>query len=93
MKQQVPDLTVSIREIDSAEAAPGLLDGAMDLAFFRLDGAPGEGIDGFPVNYDQLCVALPDGQFSGEQGSDFPIRRCRQFVCHASAKSKPGLFR
>lgn len=59
LRQSIPDLTVSIHEIDSVEAAPGLLGGALDMAFYRLDGTPGEGLEGFPVTYDKLWVALP----------------------------------
>lgn len=59
LRREIPYLTVSIHEIDSAEAAPGLRSGALDLAFYRLDGSPGEGLDGFPVTVDKLWVALP----------------------------------
>ncbi|MEM1004166.1 MAG: LysR substrate-binding domain-containing protein [Pseudomonadota bacterium] len=59
LRQTLPNLTVSIHEIDSAEASPGLLSGALDMAFFRLDGAPGDGLDGFAVTYDVLWVAIP----------------------------------
>lgn len=58
LRQSTPDLTVSIHEIDSSEATPGLLGGGLDLAYYRLDGAPGEGLEGFPVTYDKLWVAL-----------------------------------
>lgn len=53
-----PSLTVRVREIDSVEAVPALQSGDVDLAFFRLDGAPGPGLDGFPVEYDVLSVAV-----------------------------------
>ncbi len=59
LRQTTPDLTVSIHEIDSAEAVPGLLSGVLDMAFYRLDGPPGDGLDGFPVTYDKLWVAMP----------------------------------
>ena len=68
LRQTIPQLTVSIHEIDSAEAAPGLLSGALDMAFFRLDGAPGAGLDGFPVTYDRLWVALPADHPLAEAG-------------------------
>ena len=59
LREDIPHLTVSIHEIDSVEAAPGLHSGALDLAFYRLDGSPGDGLDGFPVTYDNLWVAMP----------------------------------
>lgn len=59
LRHSNPDLTVSIHEIDSVEAVPGLRDGLLDMAFYRLDGAPGDGLEGFPVTYDKLCVAMP----------------------------------
>lgn len=59
LQERIPELSVSIQEIDSAEAAPGLLSGALDLAFFRLDGAPGPGLESFPVTYDKLRIAAP----------------------------------
>lgn len=59
LRETIPHLTVSIHEIDSVEAAPGLRSGALDLAFYRLDGSPGEGLDGFPVTFDKLWVAMP----------------------------------
>lgn len=61
LRKSIPQLTVSIHEIDSAEATPGLLGGAFDMAFYRLDGPPGDGLDGFPVTYDKLWAALPYG--------------------------------
>lgn len=60
LRQQAPSLSVSVQEIDSVEAVPGLLSGDLDLAFFRLNGAPGPGLDSFPVTYDQLCLAMPN---------------------------------
>lgn len=59
LHQIVPDLTVSIHEIDSMEAAPGLLDGAFDMAFYRLEGNPVNGLDAFPVTYEKLWTAVP----------------------------------
>lgn len=59
LRQTAPDLTISIHEIDSAEAVPGLLSSVLDMAFYRLDGSPGDGLDGFPVTYDKLWVAIP----------------------------------
>ncbi|MBO9447436.1 LysR substrate-binding domain-containing protein [Ruegeria sp. R14_0] len=59
LREALPHLTVSIHEIDSVEAAPGLISGALDMAFYRLDGAPGDGLDAFPVTFDKLWVAMP----------------------------------
>ncbi|MCY4336661.1 MAG: LysR family transcriptional regulator [Litoreibacter sp.] len=60
LRQTNPNVSIAIQEIDSVEAAPGLLDGTLDIAFYRLDGHPGKGLDGFPVTYDRLWVALPE---------------------------------
>ena len=57
-----PDLSIAIQEIDSVEAAPGLLDGTLDIALYRLDGHPGKGLDGFPLTYDRLWVAIPENR-------------------------------
>lgn len=54
-----PDLTVFVREIDSAEAIPCLENGDLDLAFVRLDGEIGSGIATRPLAEDRLAVALP----------------------------------
>jgi len=54
-----PQLTISVREIDSAEAIPALLAGDVDLAFARLHGELGESIESMPLAQDRLAVALP----------------------------------
>lgn len=54
-----PQLTISVREIDSAEAVPALLAGDVDLAFARLHGELGESIESMPLAQDRLAVALP----------------------------------
>jgi DNA-binding transcriptional LysR family regulator len=54
-----PRLTIAVREIDSAEAIPALLDGDVDLAFARLQGELGESIDSITLANDRLAVALP----------------------------------
>jgi DNA-binding transcriptional LysR family regulator len=59
LKIQYPQLTVSVREIDSVEAIPALEAGDIDLAFARLDGAFGASIQSFPLTEDRLMVALP----------------------------------
>jgi len=61
LKKRYPDLTVSVREIDSAEAIPSLESGDVDLAFARLEGDLGESIDSMPLKQDKLAVALPKG--------------------------------
>jgi DNA-binding transcriptional LysR family regulator len=50
---------VSVREIDSVEAVPSLEAGDIDLAFARLDGDLGKGIEWRPLTEEQLMVALP----------------------------------
>lgn len=54
-----PDISVSVREIDSAEAIPALQAGEIDLAFARLQGELGVGIVSRPLSQDRLAVALP----------------------------------
>lgn len=59
IKRDNPQLTVSVREIDSAEAVPALEAGDIDLAFARLEGDLGGSIHSFPLTRDRLAVALP----------------------------------
>lgn len=59
MKAVHPDVTISMREIDSVEAVPLLQSGDIDLAFARLEGDLGTGIKSFPLREDRLAVALP----------------------------------
>ena len=59
MKAAHPDVTISMREIDSVEAVPLLQSGDIDLAFARLEGDLGTGIKSFPLREDRLAVALP----------------------------------
>lgn len=58
-KQQYPQVTVSVREIDSAEAVPALEAGDIDLAFARLEGNLGKHIRSLALSEDSLAVALP----------------------------------
>lgn len=58
-KQEHPLITVSVREIDSAEAIPALEAGDIDLAFARLEGNLGRHIQSVPLSEDQLAVAIP----------------------------------
>lgn len=59
MKATHPDVTISMREIDSVEAVPLLQSGDIDLAFARLEGDLGSGIKSIPLREDRLSVALP----------------------------------
>ena len=61
LRQRHPELTVSVREIDSAEAIPSLESGDIDLAFARLEGDMGKSIGSMPLKQDKLAVALPKG--------------------------------
>jgi len=56
-----PDITISVKEIDSAEAVPALNVGDIDLAFARLEGDLGDGIKSVPLRQDRLAVALEKG--------------------------------
>lgn len=58
-KQTHPLITVSVREIDSAQAIPALEAGDIDLAFARLEGNLGRHVQSVPLAEDRLAVALP----------------------------------
>lgn len=58
-KQEHPQVTVSVREIDSVDALPALESGDIDLAFARLDGDLGPAIQWLPLTEERLMVALP----------------------------------
>ena len=59
MKATHPGVTLSMREIDSVEAVPLLQAGDIDIAFARLEGELGDGIQSIPLREDRLAVALP----------------------------------
>jgi hypothetical protein len=59
LKTQFPQLTVSVKEIDSVEAVPALERGDIDLAFARLEGELGPSIQSLALKQDRLAVALP----------------------------------
>jgi DNA-binding transcriptional LysR family regulator len=59
LRQKHPHLTVSVREIDSADAVPALLAGDVDLAFARLEGELGAELQTWTIAQDRLQVALP----------------------------------
>lgn len=52
-------ITVAVREIDSAEAITALESGDIDLAFARLEGNLGKNIRSLPLTEDRLAVAIP----------------------------------
>jgi DNA-binding transcriptional LysR family regulator len=58
LREELPNVTVLVREIDSAKAVPALESGEIDLAFARLKGALGPSISSLPVAQDRLAVAL-----------------------------------
>ena len=58
-KSEHPQITVAVREIDSAEAIPALESGDIDLAFARLEGNLGKDICSVPLTEDRLAVAIP----------------------------------
>lgn len=66
-KQEHPLITVSVREIDSAQAIPALEAGDIDLAFARLEGHLGRHVQSIPLSEDRLAVALPH---------DHPLAQC-----------------
>ncbi len=59
LREAQPNLTIAVREIDSAEAVPALEAGDVDLALARLQGELGASIYSMPLAHDRLAVALP----------------------------------
>ncbi|RDU97668.1 LysR family transcriptional regulator [Trinickia dinghuensis] len=59
LKAGHPQLTISVKEIDSVEAIPALESGDIDLAFARLEGELGPAIGSMPLEQDRLMVAMP----------------------------------
>lgn len=59
LRNAIPDISVSMREIDSAEAVPALQAGQIDIAFARLQGDLGVDIISKSLSQDRLAVALP----------------------------------
>ncbi|MDR3379382.1 LysR family transcriptional regulator [Cupriavidus basilensis] len=59
LKAAYPQLTISVTEIDSADAVPALERGDVDLAFARLEGELGPSIQSMALKQDRLAVALP----------------------------------
>lgn len=57
-KQDHPLITVSVREIDSAEAIFALEAGDIDIAFARLEGNLGRHLQSLPLSEDRLAIAL-----------------------------------
>jgi DNA-binding transcriptional LysR family regulator len=58
LKSEYPQLTISVKEIDSVEAVPALEAGDIDLAFARLEGELGGTIQSLPLAQDRLAVAM-----------------------------------
>lgn len=67
LKERHPQVTVSVREIDSGEAAAALRDGDVDLALVRLDDPPASGLAAAPLRAERLAVALPPGHALAER--------------------------
>jgi len=59
LRARHPQLTIAVREIDSAEAVPAVESGEVDLAFARLHGDLGAAIESLTLAQDKLAVALP----------------------------------
>ncbi|KAA5841141.1 LysR family transcriptional regulator [Pseudomonas chlororaphis] len=79
LKAQYPQLTVSVREIDSVEAIPALEAGDIDLAFARVEGELGSSVRSIALTEDRLAVALP---------SDHPLA-ARSRISLASLAGEP----
>jgi DNA-binding transcriptional LysR family regulator len=59
LKHAHPDISIAVREIDSAEAVTALQAGELDLAFARLQGELGSEISTKLLGRDRLAVAMP----------------------------------
>lgn len=59
LKTAVPDASISVIEIDSAEAPVALDEGVIDVAFARIEGDAGRSIHAQPLLTERLGVALP----------------------------------
>jgi len=59
LKAEVPDASISVMEIDSAEALLALDEGVIDVAFARIEGDAGQGVQARPLRTERLGVALP----------------------------------
>ncbi|AUG02686.1 LysR family transcriptional regulator [Pseudomonas sp. 09C 129] len=79
LKARYPQLTVSVREIDSVEAIPALEAGDIDLAFARVEGELGSSVRSIALTEDRLAVALP---------SDHPLA-ARSRISLASLAGEP----
>ena len=67
LRKAHPQLTVSVKEIDSVDALPALLAGDVDLAFARLQGDLGAAVKTLTLAQDRLAVALPAGHRLAER--------------------------
>ncbi|MCG7586043.1 LysR family transcriptional regulator [Photobacterium sp. OFAV2-7] len=68
IKQDFPDSTAFVREIDSAEATADLISGQLDMAFIRWHGEVNDGISILPLVKDTLAVALPKEHHLASKG-------------------------
>jgi DNA-binding transcriptional LysR family regulator len=59
VKSAMPDVKLSVIEIDSAEALQALEEGSIDVAFARIEGDVGSSISAHPLQKEHLGVALP----------------------------------
>lgn len=59
LRTRHPEISVAVREIDSADAVFALQTGEIDLAFARLQGELGKDISMRPLTQDRLAVAVP----------------------------------
>ncbi|MFV5585394.1 MULTISPECIES: LysR family transcriptional regulator [Acinetobacter] len=59
LRHEHPDLTILVKEIDSADAAPLLESGEIDLAFARLQGEVGTNLKSIKLIEDSLVVVVP----------------------------------
>lgn len=61
LEAYLPDVTISVVEIDSGDAMAALQFGDIDVAFARLQGDLGPVVSTQPLVQDRICLALPRG--------------------------------
>lgn len=68
LKRDFPGVTVSLKEINTADAVPALRAGEIDLALTRLEERTASDIEAVRLHDDRLAIALPvDHKLAGRQ--------------------------
>jgi DNA-binding transcriptional LysR family regulator len=91
-RQQHPGLSISVREIDSAEAITALEAGDIDLAFARVPGQLSDPIDSLRLADDQVAVALPRSHRLADQACIGPADLADEVFVMFARDSSPIYF-